>query len=210
MICIRKPSEQSVREYIWQRQDQPLTYENVRGTLAHATKDQFSADEKYKNFDIDQHHVVVGNGEETFQRAVAALRGWRMFELPWVTLFFPETPVEEGAVVGVLTWQMGMWVLNFCKVVYVISDTSPDGRISRYGFAYGTLEQHLERGEERFMVEYDRATNTVSFDILSFSTPQHWMTQLGYPVARYFQGKFAEEACQALKRAAGASSGTVL
>lgn len=76
-----------------------------------------------------------------------------------------------------------------------------DGSIQRFGFAYGTTATHAERGEERFLIEWDRVTDSVSYDILAFSRPQTWFVRLGYPVARIYQSRFAASSLQAMARA---------
>ena len=37
------------------------------------------------------------------------------------------------------------------------------------------------------MVEWSHENDEVTYEILSFSSPRHWLTQVGYPVARYIQ-----------------------
>src|SRR5262245_46391050 len=44
--------------------------------------------------------------------------------------------------------------------------------VNRHGFASGTLPAHAESGEERFIVEWDRADGGVWYDILAFSRPR--------------------------------------
>jgi len=58
--------------------------------------------------------------------------------------------------------------------------------IERFGFGYGTLESHIERGEERFCVEY-HPDKSVWYDILAFSQPNKLLAKLGYPLVRHFQ-----------------------
>ena len=66
-----------------------------------------------------------------------------------------------------------------------------DGRTTlRYGFAYGTLPDHPERGEERFLVEWNQADDSVWYDLLAVSRPGHWLARIGYLYARYEQAKF--------------------
>jgi hypothetical protein len=48
--------------------------------------------------------------------------------------------------------------LNAARIVYVVDE---DGPICRYGFAYGTLAEHAESGEERFTVQWDRSEDNV-------------------------------------------------
>jgi uncharacterized protein (UPF0548 family) len=79
--------------------------------------------------------------------------------------------------------------------VYVIDE--PD----RFGFAYGTLPQHAESGEERFSVEYHPDTDEVWYDIYAFSRPGNFLIRLGYPYARWRQKQFAVESKAAMLRA---------
>jgi uncharacterized protein (UPF0548 family) len=79
--------------------------------------------------------------------------------------------------------------------VYVVDS---DDTIKRYGFAYGTLAEHAESGEERFTVEWNRHDDSVWYDILAFSRPNHWLVRLGYPYSRYLQKKFAADSKRAM------------
>ena len=73
-----------------------------------------------------------------------------MYETGWTKLCWPEAPITEGTVVGVLGRHFGVWSLNACRIAYVIEEVPS---LRRYGFALGTLPGHVERGEERFTVE---------------------------------------------------------
>ncbi|HEX9543896.1 MAG TPA: DUF1990 family protein, partial [Pyrinomonadaceae bacterium] len=68
-----------------------------------------------------------------------------------------------------------------------------DGLISRFGFAYGTLRDHVERGEERFTVEWHKQDNSVWYDILAFSQPRHPLVRLSFPLARMLQKRFVRD-----------------
>lgn len=91
-----------------------------------------------------------------------------------------------------------MWWLNACRIVRVIDE---EGAISRFGLAYGTLPAHVECGEERFMIEWDRATNRVFDDILVFSRPNHFLSRIGYLLVRRLQKRFGRESAAAMMRA---------
>jgi hypothetical protein len=64
--------------------------------------------------------------------------------------------------------------------------------IKRFGFAYGTLAEHAESGEERFTVEWHGEDDTVWYDVLAFSRPRQVLARLGYPLSRLLQKRFAE------------------
>jgi uncharacterized protein (UPF0548 family) len=70
----------------------------------------------------------------------------------------------------------------------------------RFGFAYGTLEDHAEKGEERFSIEWSD-DNSVWYDILAFSRPRQWQAQLARPISRALQKRFARDSKAAMVRA---------
>ena len=149
---------------------------------------------------VDHTRIKLGEGEEVFTKAKAALGRWEHFRLGWVEVWSPETPIQTGEVVAVIARNLGLWWLNACRIVYVVDEEEP---IRRYGFAYGTLPDHAETGEERFLVEWDRASGEVWYDILAFSRPHRLLTRLGYPYVRRVQKRFAKESAAAMLKAVG-------
>jgi uncharacterized protein (UPF0548 family) len=121
-----------------------------------------------------------------------------MFDFPGIWLCWPNVPIQPGSVVAVLMKHFGFWSLNFCRIVYVIDE---DGPVRRYGFAYGTLPEHAEQGEEQFTVEWDRTSDLISYDILSFSRPSSFKTRVTFPVARWLQRSFVSNSLVAMARA---------
>ena len=93
---------------------------------------------------------------------------------------------------------LGLWWLNSCRVIYVVDESGP---ICRFGFAYGTLPKHIEKGEERFLIEWDQHDNGVWYDILAFSQPNYLMTRVGYPLVRRMQKQFGRDSAAAVFRA---------
>ena len=139
-----------------------------------------------------------GRARRSSGRRRLALGRWNQFRLGWVEAWSPETPIRTGEVVAVIARKVGLWWLNACRIVYVVDESVP---IRRFGFAYGTLPDHAETGEERFLVEWDRASGEVWYDILAFSRPHQLLTRLGYPYMRRVQKRFREESSAAMVRA---------
>jgi uncharacterized protein (UPF0548 family) len=83
-------------------------------------------------------------------------------------------------------------------VVYVIDGPDSGGR---FGFAYGTLPNHSEAGEESFEVWLDRGTDQVMYRIHAMSRPRAFLVRLGYPIARYLQARFRRDSVAAMRRA---------
>ena len=64
----------------------------------------------------------------------------------------------------------------------------------------GRTPGHVEAGEERFLVEWDKSTGRVWYDILAFSRPRHLLTRLGNWQVRRMQRRFAHESVAAMQR----------
>jgi uncharacterized protein (UPF0548 family) len=150
-------------------------------------------------FAVDQARAQLGMGGEAFDKSKDALRGWRQFQLGWLEAWPADTPLRAGETVVVVARTPPVWWMNAARIVYVV-DESTDST-SRYGFAYGTLPGHVEMGEERFLVEWDRSTDSVWFDILAFSRPRHFLTKLARRQARRMQQRFRDESAAAMQRA---------
>lgn len=84
-----------------------------------------------------------------------------------------------------------------CRIVTTIDD--PD----RFGFAYGTLAVHPERGEESFVVER-AADGSVKFVITAVSRPHHPLARLGAPIARRLQHRAVTRYLDAMAAAVAA------
>ena len=148
-------------------------------------------------WNVDHHRVLLGRGAETYSAACAAIRGWKMFPPEMTRVYWPDSPQQPGDVVAVLyrARPFFLWMLFPARVVYRVDEPR------RFGFAYGTLPDHPERGEERFLIEWSEADDSVWYDLLAVSRPGHWLARLGYLYARYEQAKFRRLSGQAMQRA---------
>jgi uncharacterized protein (UPF0548 family) len=188
MLSLRRPPAETIREFLTSQSKLGFTYTAVGATASVPPAD----------YAMDHTRIRLGQGEEVFSKAKAALKRWEQFQLGWVEAWSPETLIETGEVVAVIARKLGLWWLNACRIIYVVDESGP---VSRYGFAYGTLPDHAGTGEERFLVEWDRASGEVWYDILAFSRPHQLMTRLGYPYMRRLQKKFRRESAAAMSRA---------
>ena len=190
MFLIHKPNDGSIARFISTQRDLPLTYSAVGASR----NEQAPA-----GYNVDHNRIQLGHGEETFGHAVAALRNWKHFDLGWLNVQPPAVKTEPGAVVAVQAFTFGLWSLNACRIVYVIEEEQP---LKKFGFAYGTLPDHVESGEERFTIEFGE-DGVVSYDIYAFSRPRHKLARLGFPITRRLQRRCARESLQAMMRAVG-------
>jgi len=194
MMTLSRPGDDDVRRWLEGMNTVPLSYSPVGLTKSLPDGDVPSG------FVIDHNRVRLGLGLAAFERARAAVRRWEMFHLGWVHLCWPSTPIVANTTVAVLIRQFGVWLSNACRIVYLVEQT---GDLHRFGFAYGTLPDHAESGEERFTVEWNRSDDSVWYDLLAVSRPNHLLARLGYPYARRLQRRFASDSLRAMERASG-------
>src|SRR5262249_21736988 len=156
--------------------------EEVRDFIANQRRAEFSYPEvgatagvPPAGYNVDQNHMELGTGERVWQRAVAAVRAWPMVNISRLRLYLPHAPIVVGTAVAVCVRYFGLFSLNASRIVYVVDEdrVMQNGAVSRFGFAYGTLFEHAEKGEERFTLEWDHTTGKVCYDILAFSRPRH-------------------------------------
>ena len=188
MIFLRRPGTETIQAFLASQARHDLTYSVVGAT---ATKPPIG-------YVVDHIRTKLGAGEKVFAAAKTALERWQQFRLGWLEAMPEDTPIKEGQVVAILARSIGLWWLNACRIVAVLN---VDGPVKRFGFVYGTLPDHAGSGEERFLVEWDRAEGSVWYDILAFSRPRHLLARLGYPWVRRIQKRFGRESAAAMCRA---------
>jgi uncharacterized protein (UPF0548 family) len=192
MFLARRPSRQSIDRFLLESQPLPLSYGPIGILEAESGRQR-----------IDEAVVSVGRGELDFARARAALMAWKQFDIGWGEVFPPHAPLAVGTTVAVLIRHLGFWSLNGCRVVYTVGG-GPDA--ARFGFAYGTLTNHAESGEELFEVFIDPQTDEVIYRIRATSWPQAALARAGQPFVRVLQARFRRDSAAAMQRATRSNS----
>jgi uncharacterized protein (UPF0548 family) len=187
MFLTRRPTEPEIRTFIEQSRALPLSYEPVGIAKAGS-----------RGFKLDSASYVIGHGPQQFARATNALKEWKQFDLGWVEVFPVAAPLEPNTVVAVLIHHLGFWSLNGCRIVYSVGGESDQ---SEFGFAYGTLTNHAEMGEEIFAVSFDPVSEKVTYNIRAASRPRAALARLGYPYVRLSQSRFRKDSIAAMRRA---------
>lgn len=192
MFVLMRPSPRTIERFLRESQDLPLSYSSP-GILGKRTGRR-----------IDEVREVIGRGQADFEAARQALASWKQFDIGWVSSFPRNAPVAVNTVVAVLIRHLGFWSLNGCRVVY---HTPPsDGRDS-FGYAYGTLPNHAEGGEELFEIERDARTEEVTYRIVATSWPQAMLAVAGQPIVRILQARFRRDSAAAMARAVRSARG---
>jgi uncharacterized protein (UPF0548 family) len=191
LLLLREPSDERVRCFLDEQRTLPLSYPEVGASRGRAPT----------GYAVNHNRGRLGKGPQCFARAVQALMYWKMYETGWTRLCWPEASVSEDTVVGVVGRHLGFRSLNACRIVYVYEDEEPS--LQRYGFAVGTLPGHVERGEERFTVEWHEADDDVYYEVFAFSHPAHPLVKATQPLARRIQRTFAVDSLRSMQVAVG-------
>ena len=191
MIRLRKPSPEVIERFLSRQISAEYSYRELNCTRGAAPD----------GWCCDRYRVLLGHGEETFTRARAALSSWAMFRLGWVEAHPGRREIAPGVNVAVLIRACGLWWLNAAHIVYVHDEQNDD---RQFGFAYGTLADHAECGEERFSIVRD-SEDRVWFELTAMSRPTKWYVRAGLPLVRLLQRRFSADAQRTMYAAATSS-----
>jgi len=187
MFLAHRPNAREIEQFMQDSQSLPLSYDQI-GVAKQSPSD----------FRIDETSGKIGRGKFAFERAKLALHEWRHFELGWVEIFPKNSSIEPGTTVAILVHHFWFWSLNGCRVVYELGDRPDD---TSFGFAYGTLTNHAEIGEEIFQVSISPESEEVSYRIRAASRPRAALARIGYPITRVLQARFRRDSIAAMQRA---------
>src|SRR5437867_2241484 len=105
MFLLTRPNEEHIRQFVSSQKDRPFSYPDA----------DIAAREVPSGYTRDHNRIKLGAGTDVFRRAVEALRRWEMFNIGWLQLCWPDSPIEIGATVAVLADLGCFWSLNACR-----------------------------------------------------------------------------------------------
>ena len=169
-VRLTRPSQEQLQALVVRGATDSLTYEPV-GISTMAEPPQGYRRERWSR--------SLGRGDEVFERAGDALRHWRVHKGAGLV-------VEAGGppAVGVVVAMAAPLPLGFVEVVCRVVDVIDSH--DRFGFAYGTLSNHPEQGEESFVVVRS-ADGAVNFEIVAVSRHRQLLARAVPRVARRLQ-----------------------
>ncbi len=148
-----------------------------------------------RGFAHDFSRTEIGRGLRAFAVAREAFQRWEEFDLGWVRVVNPIARILPGELVAVEAHTAYLWSINLSRVVEVV-----DGP-TRFGFMYTTTAFHIEEGQERFVIDFDPASESVSYLLEAVSRPRHLLARIGYPFSRAMQHRFARDSHARIRRA---------
>ncbi len=180
MFSLQRPENARVRNMLDSVKEAAFTYDAI-GCLGRDTP---------QGFNRDRLTVLLGRGEAVWEKARAAVQAWDVFPEDMVSVVRLADVVAIGNVMATVCHAAGLWTVNPTRILSVVDHTS--AQCSRYGFAFGTLPGHLALGEEGFTIEWDKATDEVTYTIEAVSRPRHPLLWIAYPYTRMVQARFRQ------------------
>jgi uncharacterized protein (UPF0548 family) len=147
-----------------------------------------------KGFAHDLSRSEIGRGLHVFAAAREAFRRWEQFDLGWVRVMNPMAKIAPGELVALEAHTAYLWSISFNRIVEVV-----DGP-ARFGFMYTTTAFHVEEGQERFVIDFDPGSESVSYLLEAVSRPRHILARIGYPISRAMQHRFAKDSHARIRR----------
>ncbi len=195
MLLLHPPTREQIDEFLNRVADLPWSYPQI-GATRHRPPTGFAHDSA---------SIDLGAGEAVFNAARHAIEQWSMLPKGIYQMFGEGRKIEPGQVVAVAVRTGLVNVLGACRIVYRVDDTENARQRrfpyrARFGFAYGTLTEHVICGEAFVSVTWDRR-NRVIYQLECFSRPQHWLARLGYPYFRWQQRRVHRLSLQAMQAA---------
>ena len=148
MFFIRRPSAQFLKRFQRIAEQDSFSYEELRTTLDGPLP---------SGYVVDHNRVRLGQGDLVFERARRALMEWKMFDLGWVELMHPSSPVvvpDRQSLSSHTHWNL--YSLSASRVIEMID--SDDGQIvAPWASVTAPCSTMLNAEKSGSAVEYHRA-----------------------------------------------------
>ena len=187
-IYISYPKQKKLDEFLSKQQKATFSYTEIACTKLEKNQPLKIP----KGYVEDYNFINIGKGDQTWEKAKTTIQQWKHFPPSFTKIYPNTTKIEAGNIVVVMINILGLWCRNPAKIVYTFN------KPNRFGFAYGTLQEHAEQGEEAFWISRN-SNNQITYHLRAISKPKFWAAKLAYPLARKYQRKFALESMQNLK-----------
>ena len=148
-----------------------ITYDHVGSTLS---------PDRWPDRAPHVESLALGTGGPCFAAARDGLTSWACHRGIHASVHPPDAAIEVGTDVLVVLPAGPLCIVVPDRIVAVVDE------VDRFGFAYGTLDGHQERGEEAFLVERlddDSVLGTVRVDAVAATRS----ARLAAPVVTRFQ-----------------------
>jgi uncharacterized protein (UPF0548 family) len=185
-IRLRRPTTEQLSPLLDRWRHESLTYSPVGVSLTSETPDG-----------LRRHAWNITLPAGAFDAGADAIRSWSVHRGAGLVVATDGELVEGVTVVMSAPMPVGFVDLA-CRVVAVIDETD------RFGFAYGTLPMHAERGEESFVIS--RTSEGAVFEVRAASSHAHPVTRALPAIGDRLQDAAVKRYLVAMQRAVAGGS----
>lgn len=205
MICLRKPSPEQLGRYLARQADSPLGYAPA-GLTRRGGGGPIARQDLPPGYATHHQSESLGAGEAAYEAARAGLLRWAQMPPTMLEVFPVAGSAKPGAAIALVIRSLGLWWVNSARVLFVeetegaaIAGGEQDGE-RVFALTYGTLPDHLERGEERFAIR-QAADGTVWYDLTVVWRGNKLLARLAPWMVRREQARFRRLSVKALREA---------
>jgi len=185
-LRLRRPTAEQLSPLLERWREEPLTYSPVGASLTMKTVDR-----------LRRHSWELTLPIGAFDAGGEAIRTWSVHRGAGLVVA-PDGELAEGVTV-VMSAPMPVGFVDLaCRVVAVIDEAD------RFGFAYGTLPMHPERGEESFVIS--RTETGAIFEVRAASTHAHPITRALPAIGDRLQDAAVKRYLDAMQRTVAGTS----
>jgi len=177
MMTLKRPTDESIHQMLNLAAESPPTYKS--SGIENAAP---------RGFNKDTASFRLGTGRKGWEAAKLAIEDWAIFPTEMVSMVRLSDKIEVGTTVAVLFQGLGILTINPARIHSVTNEVNDE--FHRFGFTYVTLQGHAECGEELFCVQWNKATDKVTYELVAISKPNHILARLGYFYSRMMQARF--------------------
>jgi uncharacterized protein (UPF0548 family) len=190
VLLRHKPSEKHLSDFYLKQSQLEVQYQGIEMTRL---------GQNYSNSRYRKHYVqtTLGTGDALYSLAVDQIKSWHHFNMDWIELYPPRPAIAPNTTLVVGANHFILWSMNACRIIYTIDEWTEEKR--RFGYAYGTLPSHVEEGEESFILEWDILSDSVTYQILAYSRPNHRLVSMLWPIAILIQDHFRKQSLSVMK-----------
>ncbi len=203
MLRLHPPTLAELDQRILLARDAPLSYRSEAVGVTLSAADSTVEMQVPTDYVVGEWEVELGRGEACYLAARSALERWEQFPGELVEIHPAHAPIASGTVVALSARAAPFHMDLACRIVGKVESESGDGSLAvrRFGFSYGTIEGHVERGEEMFLIEHRGSDDVVTYRILAISRSAHPLAWILQPWIRSLQRRFGRLSSAAMRRA---------
>jgi hypothetical protein len=114
MFLLRRPTDQQIYAQLTKREPMTFSYPQVGATRSKPPA----------GFRINHVRGLIGKGAAAQARAANALLSWQLLGVAGLEVFPKNPEMQPQTNVALLSQHLGIWSLDFCRVIYVLEEQS--------------------------------------------------------------------------------------